>query len=113
MTSENLNKFVWFIYSFVQLKPKFERYNLVVSAVNNHYRAMNVPDVIDCSVAELCEPLDRHIRVEFAADADELFVAGTTFDIVPVVKFDDKTIGNGTPGEYTKLLINRFISFTV
>ena len=59
------------------------------------------------------ELIEKSLTPQKAADADELFVAGTTFDIVPVVKFDDKTIGNGTPGEYTKLLINRFISFTV
>ncbi len=59
------------------------------------------------------ELTEKSLTPQQAADADELFVAGTTFDIAPVVKFDDKTIGNGTPGKYTKLLINRFISFTV
>ncbi len=59
------------------------------------------------------ELIEKSLTPQKAADADELFVAGTTLDIIPVVKFDDKTIGNGTPGEYTKLLINQFISFTV
>ncbi|HUT31474.1 MAG TPA: aminotransferase class IV [Sedimentisphaerales bacterium] len=57
---------------------------------------------------------------QFAASADEAFIAVTTKDIVPVVKFDDKTIGPGSPavrlagkpGKFTKLLIEQFRSFT-
>jgi len=37
--------------------------------------------------------------------ADELFIAVTTKDIVPVIRFDDKVIGDGKPGRYTKLLM--------
>ena len=47
-----------------------------------------------------------------AAQADELFIAVTTKDIVPVVKFDAELIGDGKPGKYTKLLIQQFRSFT-
>ena len=46
-----------------------------------------------------------------AGDADELFTAVTTKDIVPVVKFDGETIGDGKPGKYTKLLIEQFKTF--
>jgi D-alanine transaminase len=48
-----------------------------------------------------------------AADSDELFIAVTTRDIVPVVKFDQTTIGDGKPGKYTKLIAQEFLSFTV
>ena len=44
--------------------------------------------------------------------ADELFIAVTTQDIVPVVAFDGKVIGDGKPGEHTKCLIHAFRSFT-
>jgi len=47
-----------------------------------------------------------------AANADELFIAVTTKDIVGVVKFDNKIIGSGKPGKYTKLLTHRFHTFT-
>ncbi|MCK4887962.1 MAG: aminotransferase class IV [Planctomycetes bacterium] len=47
-----------------------------------------------------------------AAQADELFIAVTTKDIVPVVKFDSQTIKQGSPGQYTKLLIEKFKVFT-
>ncbi|MHC4739438.1 MAG: aminotransferase class IV [Planctomycetota bacterium] len=46
-----------------------------------------------------------------AASADELFIAVSTKDIVPAVKFDGRIIGNGKPGKYTKMLITEFQSF--
>ncbi len=47
-----------------------------------------------------------------AAQADELFIAVTTKDIIPVVKFDSQPIKNGSPGRHTKLLIEEFKVFT-
>lgn len=43
-----------------------------------------------------------------AACADELFMAVTTKDVVPIVKFDDKIISDGKPGLYTKQIIKEF-----
>jgi D-alanine transaminase len=34
----------------------------------------------------------------------ELFLTGTTTDVMPVVKLDDKPVGNGKPGELTRKL---------
>ncbi|HEV2017372.1 MAG TPA: aminotransferase class IV [Gemmatimonadaceae bacterium] len=34
----------------------------------------------------------------------ELFLTGTTTDVIPVVKLDDKPVGNGRPGELTRRL---------
>jgi D-alanine transaminase len=48
-----------------------------------------------------------------AAAADELFLAVTTKDIVPIVKFDDKPIGKGVPGRWVKALMTEFQTFTV
>jgi len=48
-----------------------------------------------------------------AAAADELFLAVTTKDVVPIVKFDDKPIGNGKPGRWVKALMTEFLKFTV
>jgi len=47
-----------------------------------------------------------------ASAADELFIAFTTQDIVPVVRFDDKQIGDGKPGPHTGQLIQEFRTFT-
>ena len=59
------------------------------------------------------ELIEKSLTAQQAGCADELFIAVTTKDIVPVVKFDGKLIGNGKPGKYTKLLADEFRSFTV
>jgi len=56
---------------------------------------------------------EKSFTVQQAGDSDELFIAVTTKDIVPVVKFDGKVIVDGKPGKYTKLLIEEFRSFIV
>jgi D-alanine transaminase len=56
--------------------------------------------------------VEESLTLKQAETADELFLAVTTKDIVPVVKFDDKTIGDGKPGRYTRLLIKQFLSHT-
>ncbi len=59
------------------------------------------------------ETIEKSLTPQQASGADELFIASTTQDIVPVVRFDDKLIGDGKPGKYTKLLAQEFGSFTV
>lgn len=58
------------------------------------------------------ETIQKKITPSQAAQADELFTAVTTKDIVPVVKFDNQPIKQGSPGRYTKLLIEEFKVFT-
>ncbi len=58
------------------------------------------------------ELVEKSLSPQQAINADELFIAVTTKDIVPVVKFDGKTIANDKPGKYTKLLIEEFRAFT-
>ncbi len=59
------------------------------------------------------EVLEKPLITQQAGSADELFIAVTTKDIIPVVRFDDKVIGDGQPGKYTKLLIREFRKFTL
>lgn len=40
--------------------------------------------------------------------ADECFLTGSAAEVIPVVKIDDRTIGQGTPGPITRELIERF-----
>ncbi len=44
--------------------------------------------------------------------ADEVFLTGTAAEVVPVVKIDSRSIGNGTPGKITRNLIARFKKLT-
>jgi len=59
------------------------------------------------------EILEKSLTPKHARDSDELFIAVTTNDIIPVVGFDDKVIGDGKPGKFTKLLMQQFRSFTL
>ena len=56
--------------------------------------------------------LEKHLTPAEAIEANELFIAVTTKDIVGVVKFDDKVIGDGKPGNVTKQLEKAFLEFT-
>jgi D-alanine transaminase len=57
--------------------------------------------------------LARELRVELdetpikeseIAKVRELFITGTTTDVMPIVKLDDKPVGTGKPGELTRKL---------
>jgi len=50
----------------------------------------------------------EQFRADEAASADELFIAVSSKDVVPVVKFNEIQIANGKPGRYTKLLMKEF-----
>ena len=56
---------------------------------------------------------EQRLTPQQAASADELFIAVTTKDIVPVVKFDETVIGKGAPGPQTQALADAFLKFTV
>lgn len=56
---------------------------------------------------------EKSLTPDQAGKADELLIASTTNDIIPVVRFDGKIIGDGGPGKYTKSLIREFLAFTV
>jgi branched-subunit amino acid aminotransferase/4-amino-4-deoxychorismate lyase len=42
------------------------------------------------------------------ASADEAFVTGTTRELTPVVRVDDRVIGTGKPGPVTTRLLDAF-----
>ena len=44
--------------------------------------------------------------------ADECFLTGTAAEVIPVVKVDSRTIGDGVPGPITRDLSERFHKLT-
>ena len=54
------------------------------------------------------ELLEKQIKAEDATKADELFIAVSSKDVVPVVKFNELQIADGKPGKYTKSLMSEF-----
>lgn len=66
-------------------------------------------------VIELAKKLKFRFKEEILTrhqiyNADEAFLTNTSMEIMPVVKFDGRTIGSGRPGKITKRLIAAFRS---
>ncbi len=58
------------------------------------------------------EFVEREVSLEEAYRADELFLAGTGFEIRGIVKLEDTIIGDGKVGPITKKIIDFFIEYT-
>ena len=54
------------------------------------------------------ELLEKQTTPAEASKADELFIAVSSKDVVPVVKFNNIQIADGKPGKYSKRLIEEF-----
>ena len=59
------------------------------------------------------DPLvEKGIPLPEILKADELFLTGTTIEILPVVKVDGRPIGNGKPGRLTRRLYQQLLQTT-
>ena len=45
----------------------------------------------------------ENISLEDLKQAQEVFMIGTSFDLLPVIQFEQDLIGDGRPGEFFKL----------
>lgn len=68
------------------------------------------------TVLEICQieglkALETHLTLKDFIEADEVFLTSTNRDIVPVIKIDEISIGNGRPGEMTLTLLKLYRQF--
>jgi len=68
-----------------------------------------LPGITRSVLRDLARALDIEldetpIRVDEIPRVSELFLSGTTTDVMPVVMLDDKPVGTGKPGELTRKL---------
>ncbi len=67
-------------------------------------------------ILELAAPVvkteERDITFDELLTAKEVYLTSTTKGIMPVVKVDDKPVGNGRPGELAHVLQQKFLAFT-
>jgi len=54
------------------------------------------------------EMVEKELKLPQLYSADELFLTGTTVEVLPVVRLDGKPIGTGRPGEKTRFLYRAF-----
>lgn len=55
---------------------------------------------------------EKNMKLPEIYGADECFLTGTAAEIVPVVKVDNRVIGNGSPGFITHKLLTKFRELT-
>lgn len=72
-----------------------------------------LPGISQQFVKELAQVLEipyevGDISVECALQAEEAFVTSTTYCVLPVTRLNQQVIGNGTPGQVTQRLLNRW-----
>ncbi|MHC4743135.1 MAG: aminotransferase class IV [Planctomycetota bacterium] len=68
--------------------------------------------VIQAGVNVGLEISEKSLRPHEAVEADELLIASTTRGVTPVVRFDERQIGDGRPGPVVKRLMDEFAKFT-
>ncbi len=72
-----------------------------------------LPGITKSQVLELCKArsiniLERQLLVSDLPSADELFLTATPEEIIGIIKVDEQTVGNGTPGPITQQLHEAF-----
>jgi D-alanine transaminase len=90
----------------------------VVGVLNGEIRThpldnLILPGITRAIVLEIAQTLSIPVREEAFAEGDiarldECFLAGTTSDVMPIVRVNDRPIGSGTPGPITMRLFNGF-----
>ncbi len=68
--------------------------------------------VLDLAKKENIPIEERSIPLDALYAADEVFLTGTTLEVLGVVQIDGKTIGSGQPGPVTKTLAARWALLT-
>jgi len=68
--------------------------------------------VIECAAKLKIKFAEQVLTRHNLFNADECFLTGTAAEIIPVVKIDERTIGEGKPGAITKKLLAEFRKLT-
>ena len=85
---------------------------VVVSAAEGILPGITRAGVID-TIRHAGVPLElREVFLREVPEFQEAFITASNKMIMPVVKFDDLTIGNGKPGPVTKMLMGEFAEVT-
>ncbi|MDD2766628.1 MAG: aminotransferase class IV [Candidatus Moranbacteria bacterium] len=85
--------------------------NVLVTTWDNVLRG--ITQKLTLHIAEQCGIVveKRNITLQELLSADEVFITSSSKHIVPVVRVDEMTIGDGRPGEMTQRLITAFEEF--
>jgi D-alanine transaminase len=76
-----------------------------------------LPSITREAVLDLCAEhgvahRETPVFLEELPAADELFLAGTTMEVMPIVSVDGRTVGDGSPGPVARRLLRLFQALT-
>lgn len=76
-----------------------------------------LPSITRRAVLELCAAHDiphreTPVYLDDLPRADELFLAGTTMEVMPIVSVDGRAVGDGSPGPHARRLLELFHTLT-
>jgi branched-chain amino acid aminotransferase len=60
---------------------------------------------------DLMEVEEREVKLEELWESDEVFITGTSKHVAPVIEIEGRVIGNGKPGEMTKVILGAYEKF--
>lgn len=66
--------------------------------------------MLDLARSEGLSVQERFVSQADLYEADEVFLTGTTVEVLAVIRVDGKTIGDGCPGPIAQRLAARFTS---
>lgn len=69
--------------------------------------------IIDIAVQKNLDMREEVFTRHDVYTAEEVFLTGTAAEVIAVVKVDGRTIGSGSPGPYTNLLLDEFRKLVV
>jgi D-alanine transaminase len=75
-----------------------------------------LPGITRAIVIDLAREMGLSVNEKPITDAElrrasEIFLAGTTTDVMPIVTLDDHPVGSGAPGEITQRLVGAFRAY--
>jgi len=82
--------------------------NKLITPVNNILKGITRKNILSIA-AEIMPVEERDITVDELLNASEVFLTATTKRIIPIVKINGQTIGNGKPGSVTSALYKKFM----
>ena len=68
--------------------------------------------IIELAGVKRIEFIERILTRHDLFNADEVFLTGTAAEVIPVVKIDGRSIGDGKPGKSTEILRKAFHQLT-
>ena len=82
--------------------------NKLVTPARNVLKGITRKNILSLA-KEIAQVEERDIIVEELSDAPEVFLTATTKKIMPVIRINNKMVGNGKPGTVTTKLYKKFL----